>query len=332
MPHWMDTDTLYMFKFENDKDESEHIKKIQGKQMLVLEPVHDTTFKSRYNFTLETKEAFNFCGMDYCKDLNRWICALRKIKQNSEEKARTRANLMVRNIDPLLVLYRKKVAAVHKKNDVILEKACREPNSIYAKVDLETSPIKDFLKALTEAQSWFLQTLDALQATRPFYQDLFRLLLVAFHKRWTDFAKGYWNKRLKEFDVRLSHRGSLDSGVPESASRRGEGHERVRHERPTVREQLQRADGNILCADVQEHYPDGDGSAREDEEGVLPREERLSEPWTGGSVPLCEPSDGAVQVLSAESGDPQHAQSLLQVGFAEQTRHELPDRVQAAHH
>jgi hypothetical protein len=71
-------------------------------------------------------------------------------------------------------------------------------------VDLSASSIKDFLKALVDAQTWFLQILDALQATRPFYQDLFKILLTAFHKRWTEFAMSFWNKRLKEFDVLLS--------------------------------------------------------------------------------------------------------------------------------
>jgi hypothetical protein len=332
MPHWMDTDTLYLFKFESDKDESEHIKKMQGKQLLVIEPVHDTTFKSRYNFNLETKEAFHFCGLDYCKDMNRWVSALRKIKQNSEEKARTKLNLLVRNIDPLVVLYKKKVNPLHQKNEAILELAFREPNAILARVDLAASPIKEFVKALSEAQTCFLQTLDALQATRPFYQDLFKLLLSAFHKRWTEFARNYWNARLKEFDVGLLDTGSLDPGVPDASLQRGKVYERVRPGRPAVQQQLQRADRDLLRPDLQKHHPDGHGSAREDEEGVLRGKERLPEPRPGRPVPLRESGDGAVQVLSAESGHPQHAQSVLQVNQSDQAGDQLPNRVQAAHH
>lgn len=61
--------------------------------------------------------------------------------------------------------------------------------------------IKEFLQAAREGQKCFMETMDSLQATRPFYKDLFRLMLEGYHERWTDFVRMCWNVRLKEFDV-----------------------------------------------------------------------------------------------------------------------------------
>lgn len=43
--------------------------------------------------------------------------------------------------------------------------------------------------------------LDALQATRPFYPELFKGIMKEFHLKFTDFISKIWNKRILEFDV-----------------------------------------------------------------------------------------------------------------------------------
>jgi hypothetical protein len=43
--------------------------------------------------------------------------------------------------------------------------------------------------------------LDAMQSTRPFYADLFKVILKVYHIEFSKFMKEYWNLRMKEFDV-----------------------------------------------------------------------------------------------------------------------------------
>ena len=40
-----------------------------------------------------------------------------------------------------------------------------------------------------------------MQAARPFYSDLFKVLVKTYHLEFTKFMKEYWNTRMKEFDV-----------------------------------------------------------------------------------------------------------------------------------
>lgn len=77
----------------------------------------------------------------------------------------------------------------------------KELQSYISQVDIAKTDVKTFLKLMGQAQSSFAQTLDCLQATRPFYQDLFKALLKNYHLGWTEFMKAFWNKRLLEFDV-----------------------------------------------------------------------------------------------------------------------------------
>lgn len=109
VPPWFDLDTLYMFKYENEEDESEFFKKYNGKQILMAEPASDSSFKGKYNFVLELKEKVYFVGCEFCKEVNRWIAALRKAKQNAEENSRAKGNGPLRNIDRLIGIYKRKV-------------------------------------------------------------------------------------------------------------------------------------------------------------------------------------------------------------------------------
>lgn len=109
MPHWMDLDTLYLFSFDNPKDDSEFKFKYSGSQFLVIEPIKAENIKGNYSFVLETKDKYAFYGVKFCKELNRWLAALRKAKQTIEEIARTKNQSLAKNVDPLVTLYKKKV-------------------------------------------------------------------------------------------------------------------------------------------------------------------------------------------------------------------------------
>ena len=109
LPHWMELNTLYEFRYENDKDESEAIEKIHGNKIQVIEPVFDKSMKGNHQFVVETKDRTTYYGADYCKQVNKWVVALRKAKMTSEEISRTKANGLTKNIDPWIAMYRKGV-------------------------------------------------------------------------------------------------------------------------------------------------------------------------------------------------------------------------------
>ena len=110
LPHWMELNTLYQFKVENDKDESEAVEKIHGNRIHVIEPLFDKSMKGNHQFMIETKEKTIYCGVDYCKQLNKWIASLRKAKMTFEEIARTKANGLTKNVDPWILTYKKGVS------------------------------------------------------------------------------------------------------------------------------------------------------------------------------------------------------------------------------
>ena len=39
-----------------------------------------------------------------------------------------------------------------------------------------------------------------MQATRPFYDEIFKLYIKDYHKKFTKFVAEFWNTRMKEFD------------------------------------------------------------------------------------------------------------------------------------
>jgi len=121
VPHWFELDTLYMYKFDTPTDESEVFKKFNGKSILMAEPAQDPKFKGKYNFVFELKEKVYFVGVETCKELNRWVAALRKAKSICDDESRLKHIGKPRNIDPFVTLYKRRRPddiAVMAKNDI----------------------------------------------------------------------------------------------------------------------------------------------------------------------------------------------------------------------
>lgn len=207
MPPWFEMNNLYEFKFANDSDESEYVNKTSCKQLLIVEPSMASEYKAKYGVMVETKENFMVLGSTYCQESTKWIAALRKAKQTSEEIFRTKAGKMMVNIDPYIKLFK------NKDSDAITRRSQKELQEIISIIDPDKVEVKLFLKIATEAQTYFQNTLDALQATRPFFPELLKALLQYYHAEWTQMVKTFWNKRFKEFDVKKTNSGSPNSGV-----------------------------------------------------------------------------------------------------------------------
>ncbi len=106
----------------------------------------------------------------------------------------------------------------------------KELQSYISQIELDKTDIKTFLKLMGQAQASFAQTLDCLQATRPFYADLFKALLKNYHLGWTEFMKSFWNKRLLEFDVfTIITQGCSNTGVSELLLCAGKTNNRLRY-------------------------------------------------------------------------------------------------------
>lgn len=194
LPTWFDLDTFYMFPGANINDDSEATHKISGRQMLMIMPVEDPNLKGNYNVIMELKEKVYIFGLEFCKEMNRWLAAMRKAKITNEELIRTKSGTLSKNVDSYYLHHKKKMP---NENMIKIHKDLR---NFCGNLEVETAEVKLLIKALNDAQSNFYQTCDSLQSVRPFSHELFKFYLLNYHSQWTDFAKDFWNKRFKEYD------------------------------------------------------------------------------------------------------------------------------------
>lgn len=158
MPHWMDLDTLYVFQAENDKDESEFKYKTSASQLTVIEPVKGENIQGNFSFIVETKDKYNYYGTNFCKEMNRWVAALRKSKQTIEEISRTKGQMLTKNVDPIITLYRKKVNQIDvKRTDQVLKKCVQELTNHTSKIDIKKTELGEFLKIARAGQQSLAQ-------------------------------------------------------------------------------------------------------------------------------------------------------------------------------
>ena len=199
LPTWMDPDHMYFFKCENDNDNSEFIQKVSCKDIQLVEATSETALntktKGNYCFRIELKDKIHFFGLEYATECNNWIRSLKKGKRNIEEVMRTEEKKLRKNIDYWVWLFRQK-----RGQEVV--KLCIDEFKMFSdSILMEKTKVDSFISTITNAQLNYWDVLDALQAYRPFYQELFRLFMETYHKKFTDFLQTFYNKRFKEFGV-----------------------------------------------------------------------------------------------------------------------------------
>ena len=109
VPLWMELDSLYFFKYEKKGDKSEFLKKITGKQMLMIELANDPSLKGRFNVQIDVKEKMYYFGFNWGHLAQKWLYALKRAKKSVEELARIKHDKIHINVDPLIEKFRLKV-------------------------------------------------------------------------------------------------------------------------------------------------------------------------------------------------------------------------------
>lgn len=103
-------DTLYFFKYDKKGDKTEFLKKITGRQMLMVELANDSSLKGNFNIHIELKQKMYFFGFKYATVAQKWVNSFKRAKKTVEEIARTKNDKIHRNIDPLVDKFRNKVS------------------------------------------------------------------------------------------------------------------------------------------------------------------------------------------------------------------------------
>ncbi len=189
IPHWMEMDTIYFFKYDDEQDKSEFIEKVQCKDVKVIEPV-DTSegnIKSRYCYRFELQDKVHIMCHDHAIEVNNWIRCIRSAKKTQEEVLRTEKNELRKNVNSLVWSYRQ------KRGGDVQAWIKSEFESIKPKNE-ETDSAIQHLQQLHEN---YVDILDSLQAYRPFYDELFKLVMKTYHMSWWESVRQWYNKNYK---------------------------------------------------------------------------------------------------------------------------------------
>jgi hypothetical protein len=111
---------------------------------------------------------------------------------------------------------------------------------------MEKTEIPEFLRIVQDAVDDLSKMLDALQAHRPFYSELFKLYMREFHLKWTELVAEYYNANFMKFGVShyisflkiLTFLGWTNLRICQCVLQTGAFDQAVRHDRPTLQQFL----------------------------------------------------------------------------------------------
>lgn len=107
----MEPNTLYLFNFESDKDESEFFAKINCVDITWADTVQTDglKIKSKYCFRLELPNKVHLFSHDLATVVNNWLRGVKTGKKCELEKMRAQREDIKKNVDHLIWYYRKKM-------------------------------------------------------------------------------------------------------------------------------------------------------------------------------------------------------------------------------
>lgn len=263
----MELDTLYFFKYENETDASEFITRIPCKDIMLVEPFapDGVQIKTRYAFRFELKDKTHIFCHDYAILVNNFIRALRKGKKDQEEALRSEEQVIKKNIDQLVFQFRLK-----RGHEVMTFINNESSGHLDATKEVSLKP-EDMVKHFAASQQNYFEILDALQAHRPFYQELFHTFADAYHTKWTEALRSCYNRSYKAMNVPLyrvttvGHADSASYGLGAEAERQ---EREVRTSRFSVRPVQNGAHVDVFQPNVQQHDDSGARNTRNHEERV----------------------------------------------------------------
>lgn len=162
LPHWLDMQCLYLFRYDNATDKSEFFLKIPCTEISLVEAVATKSleYKERYCFRVVVQEKVHIFLVETAIDCNSWMKSLRAGKQIQEEINKTSAKTLNKNIEYLFYYYRKnRTEEIHVSIDKEFYLVPLE-----AILD-ENQTIDSFIKAARQSQENYRQVLFYLQVT-----------------------------------------------------------------------------------------------------------------------------------------------------------------------
>ena len=192
-------DVLYIYNLDSGiPDDYELIDcKDISKVSLVSNKSIIATSKSKFCIKLELKDKVHFFATDYGSVAHNWLRILKKSKSEQEEALRSEKLQIVKNIDWVVWLFESNQGLeVMKYSTSEFERTSKDAHN-------ESSPPAAWIAAMRASQQNYFEILDALQAHRPFYQELFRTVIETYHVKWTERLKSCYNNHIKILSVTL---------------------------------------------------------------------------------------------------------------------------------
>lgn len=148
----MEPNTIYFFKYKDEKDASEFVMKINCNDIVWIDLVETDGLKmrTRFGFRIELKDKVHIFLEDSAINVNNWLRAAKTAKRCEQERLRAQAEELQMNIDTVLWHYRRKEDSSIK----IFCKSQFEKTFVFDKSNPETR-FDNFIKAATASHKNF---------------------------------------------------------------------------------------------------------------------------------------------------------------------------------
>ena len=136
---------------------------------------------------LELPDRTHLIGLNHAVDVNNWLRIIRRSKKTHEEVLRTEDSKLRKNVDKIVWMFRQK-----KANEILAY--CNGDYDLFgSSIRIDKTKPQSFLKIMKIAQFnsfdvtfLFTKILDAIQAHRPYYEELMHMVMENNHERWTE--------------------------------------------------------------------------------------------------------------------------------------------------
>jgi hypothetical protein len=150
LPPWMEPNTIYLYKCESDDDRSDYFAKINCTDVIWADAVETDgiDLKSNFAFRFELEDKTHVFSTDYAVIANDWLRAVRCGRKCEEERLRTEAKEIKKNVDFVVTSFKQ------KKSEQVVNYCMSEFVNSYSSVEPseDSDPVNDFIKAIRKSQ------------------------------------------------------------------------------------------------------------------------------------------------------------------------------------